>query len=314
MKIMSFDDFSDRAGKEIRDWLPDLYKDAEVEMQTVERLRGAYTGMTVVPGEQMIAPIINLQEFYDLYLKDPDWEKVIRSMADMVTRFSRLPDMGWLSHYEQVKGSLFLKLCSIEGNEQLLEDMPHWRYADLALTMHIRTKYFDNELYSVAVTRDMAEEFGVTEEDMLKDAFDSAQEMFPVHFEAMEHVLKGGYVYNPGSQEPCVSPAGSGMLLLTNQYMLNGASALFYPGVLKEAAVLLDGSYYILPSSIHELILLPEEFVEDYRDVERTVRRINRMQVAPEDWLSDHVYHYDNASALFERADVYEQRKALRNR
>lgn len=314
MEILSFDAFSDRVQKEIRDWLPDLYKDAEVNVQTVERLRGAYTGITVVPGEQMIAPIINLQEFYNIYLSDADWEKVMRSMADLVTRFSRLPDVEWLSHYEQVKDSLFLKLCSIEGNEQLLEEMPHWRFADLALTMHIRTKYYDNELYSVAVTRDMAEEYGMTETDLLKDAFVSAQEMFPVHFEAMEHVLEGGYAYNPADPKPQPTPAGSGMLLLTNQYMLNGASALFYPGILKEAAVLMEGSYYILPSSIHELILLPEKFVEDYRDVERTVRRINRMQVAPEDWLSDHVYHYDDRTALFERADVYEQRKALRDR
>lgn len=313
MEIMSFEDFSDRAQEEIRDWLPDLYKDAEVSVETVERLRGDYSGMTVVPGGRLMAPIINLQEFYNLYVGDPDWEKVMHSMADLVTRFSRLPDVEWLSHYELVKDSLFLKLCSIEGNEQLLEHMPHWRYADLALTMHIRSKYFDNELYSVALTRDMAEDYGISEAELLKDAFASAQEMFPVRFEAMENVLAEGH-HDSGRQARREASAGSGMLLLTNQYMLNGASALFYPGILKEAAVLMEGSYYILPSSIHELILLPEKYVADYHDVERTVRRINRTQVAPEDWLSDHVYHYDNVSALFERADVYEQRKALRER
>ena len=94
--------------------------------------------------------------------------------------------------------------------------------------------------------------------------------------------------------------------------MINGAAALFYPGIMKQAAALMEGSYYILPSSVHEVILLPEECAPDFRELEKMVRQINRSQVLPEDRLSDHVYHYDHARDLFERADTFARRKATR--
>ena len=85
-----------------------------------------------------------------------------------------------------------------------------------------------------------------------------------------------------------------------------------YPGFLQEAAEKLGGDYYILPSSVHEVLFLPQKGGEDYRELEMTVREINDTQVAPQDRLSDKVYHYDSRDRVFELAEQYEKRMEAR--
>ena len=83
---------------------------------------------------------------------------------------------------------------------------------------------------------------------------------------------------------------GSTMLVLTNNVQLNGAAALFYPGVMDQAAERLGGDFIVLPSSTHEVIMIPADGMTDFRSLEQMVKDINRSQVAPEERLSDHVY------------------------
>ena len=66
-------------------------------------------------------------------------------------------------------------------------------------------------------------------------------------------------------------------------------------------------SYFMLPSSIHEVIAVPAGD-KDYRDLESMVKQINMMQVAKEEQLSDHVYHYDAKEKVFELASKHDER------
>ena len=75
-----------------------------------------------------------------------------------------------------------------------------------------------------------------------------------------------------------------------------GASAFFAPKLLKKAAVLADGSYYILPSSISELIVVPERIAPSAEELGSIVRDVNQCTVKRKEQLSDHVYHYDAAT------------------
>ncbi len=336
MGKMTMEAFSNRVINEIRDWLPEEYRDAEIEIHDVRKPGGGYTGITVAPEKTDALPIINLDEFHKLYLSGQAWSSLMRCMAGIVKMRTTLPDPGWFSRYDNVKESLFLKLCNADANREILEEMPHRIAADLALTCHIRMESFKDGLYSIPLTYDMTEEFCVSEDQLFADACQYSEKMFPPRFQTMENALlewlkpdrrkTAGHDSaaadsdpaaadsdsdNPGANRRLpISPIGSRMLLLSDELLLNGAAALFYPGIMEKAAEILKGGYYIIPSSVHELILVPEDCIEDYRRMEEIVRQINRMQVAPEEWLSDHVYHYDRAAGLFERADAYVQRTA----
>ena len=89
--------------------------------------------------------------------------------------------------------------------------------------------------------------------------------------------------------------------ILTNQDKLNGASVSAQEGVLEKVAELLGTNYYVLPSSIHELLILPDNGSMQLSELEAMVREVNATQVAPEDRLSDKVQYYDREAKLLQR-------------
>jgi hypothetical protein len=92
--------------------------------------------------------------------------------------------------------------------------------------------------------------------------------------------------------EPLVPEEVGGMYVLTNASGSLGAAALFYPDVKEKAAELLGGDYYILPSSVHEVILVPDSADIKAADLCDMVKQANRTVVDEKDILSDNVYHY----------------------
>lgn len=99
------------------------------------------------------------------------------------------------------------------------------------------------------------------------------------------------------------------MFIITNQQTLDGASAIFYPEVMDQIGEGFQGNFFILPSSIHETIVVPDNGEFDYRVLQDMVQTINASEVSPEERLSDHVYHYDVKDRVFERADKFEERQ-----
>ena len=97
--------------------------------------------------------------------------------------------------------------------------------------------------------------------------------------------------------------------MASNQERIHGAGVIAYPDFMEEAAKRLGGDFYVLPSSIHEVLLVPDTPDVSAVELQKMVQSVNMEQVAPEERLSDHVYHYDSKEKLFERTDKYESRK-----
>ena len=114
----------------------------------------------------------------------------------------------------------------------------------------------------------------------------------------------GGIIAGDGSG------ADGELFLATNSDALYGASVIAIPGFLDQAAEKLGGSFYILPSSVHEVLLLKNDQAMEVQDLENMVQEINESIVSREEQLSDRVYHYDAKEKVFELASDYEQRIA----
>ncbi len=82
------------------------------------------------------------------------------------------------------------------------------------------------------------------------------------------------------------------MYVLTNRQKLYGAACMLYPGVLKEFGRQLGQDFYILPSSVHEVILVPGETGAEHGALQKIVKEINQTQVAEDEVLADSVYYY----------------------
>lgn len=83
--------------------------------------------------------------------------------------------------------------------------------------------------------------------------------------------------------------------VLTNEKGCYGAAAITNPIVLQQLKSYFKRSFYILPSSIHEVLLMPIDTIPDITpdELATLVQGINQSIVEEKDWLSDHVYLFD---------------------
>ena len=211
-------------------------------------------------------------------------------------------DLQGLSNYAAVKDRLTVKLTGRAGNEEILEKLPHHDMEDMAVIYKIRIYGDACKTALAAVTNTMLKQYGITAKQLHRDAVEAASAHQPYVIRTMAETLNElcGCTWK---QEDAVP-----MYVATNKERMNGASVLVYPDFMETAAERLRDSFYVLPSSIHEVILLPEKLGHDIQELQAMVRNINADIVAPEDRLSNSVYHYDRKEHLFELADKYKIR------
>ncbi len=242
----------------------------------------------------------------DLFNGSPDFSFISRMTADRkgVSEMANAypSEMSVLHDYSQVKKNLFIRLCNAEKNSTALKAVPHRQEADLAMTYHVRIDLPGEGMGSAMVTNEMLKNFGVSEAQLHEDAMQNSKEMLPAKFAPMATILFGV------PEEQAMAEGEIPMMVLTNEKQVYGASALFYPEQFENMEEKLGGSYFVLPSSVHEIIAVPDDGSLEAKDLEEMVTEINASQVEPRDQLSDHVYHFDARERKFELAADYETR------
>jgi len=81
--------------------------------------------------------------------------------------------------------------------------------------------------------------------------------------------------------------------VLSNEQGINGASLMLYKSILEDIAGKIGGNYYVLPSSVHELLFIPESADVCPKFLKETVREVNESAVSDEDFLSDEIYYFE---------------------
>ena len=245
--------------------------------------------------------------------------------TDYVAVKHGFPKPDQLMDYEQVKDALFLRVMNRENNEAKIAGMPHRTEGDIALTYHIRVDVGDARgVSSTPVTNELLSRYGITEEQLHEDAMQSAPEVFPVQFMSMASLMRNmmrddmlAQGLDPEDVENFIESypddPNNSLMVLTNSERVNGASALFYPDQMEAIAEEMNGNFFVLPSSIHEVIILPDDGSMSYQELENMVSGINAAEVRPEEQLSDRVYRYDAVERVFELAESHEQRMAARD-
>ncbi len=185
--------------------------------------------------------------------------------------------------YREARERLVYRLIQTRRNERLLQQIPHVPYLDLSIVFELYWKQ-EGQHCSCLVYNSHLEQWGVTPEEVERQARENTPIRLPAVFDSLEQMLlpmMGGL-----RQEP------SGLSVLSNREGFHGAAAILYPGELKRAADQLQNDLVVLPSSIHEVLLLPDDPGQDYEMLTRLVQEINRNEVEQEEWLSDHPYRY----------------------
>ena len=146
---------------------------------------------------------------------------------------------------------------------------------------------------TMRVTKTLLPHWNVSEAEVLKAARQNTESLCPGKIMNMLGVISG--MLEPSEKElfPDAEKIPQDMYVLTNANKINGATVMMYDSFLQRLHQKI-GTFILLPSSIHEVILLlDDEYVQSSEELREMVRETNRMVVDQEEVLSDHIYHYD---------------------
>ena len=320
---MNFEEFINTIKDTIKDYLPEDYRDAEVNILENRKLNTNYTGLTVTREGDTLAPTINLNNLFDSYSKHPEHSitAVMQEVASVIQHTPETFDIGRIMDYDRVKKNLFMRLSAAEKNADVLEHAPHIRKEDLAITFHIMLDQSDKGTATTMINDNMMEAYGIDLDQLYQDALLNSPVICPAQIENMGEALSRMMIEDMKSagappeviqemeKDLKESNKDNPMTIITNDRLVDGASAIFYPGVMDLVGERMQGDYFILPSSVHETLVVPDDGRVSLQELTDMVKEVNMTQVNPEDQLTDQVYHYDIADHVFEKAETFAERK-----
>lgn len=182
-----------------------------------------------------------------------------------------------------------LRMVNINKNKHYLENTPIRMLNDeLALYVVGELPCDAEAIMSFRVTNDYLKNIGITEEDMFERAFNNLKEE---EFEIVDMFTVLGQLCGVPEMIDAKTDKYNPMFVASNKLRTLGAVILARNDILEEFAKEY-GDFYILPSSLHELLFIPKDLVPEHADLKELVRSVNETTVKDEDFLSDTVYFY----------------------
>ena len=254
-------------------------------------------------GNFSVAPTIYLNPYYDAYEKgDTTFGTVIDEVIDTYERnkINRSIDMKFFLNYETVRSRIIFKLINTEKNRELLRDVPYIPFHDLSIVFQclVSEERFGNA--SILIHNVHLQLWKVNARELYECALENTPLLQGYELADMNTVLEEMKALGGIDDEEIEDMQQEvPMYVLSNKSRINGASCILYKDILKDFAMVVDKDLYVLPSSIHEVILLPSDGTQESVQLKEMVREINQSQVEKEEVLSDSVYYYRRSDDSF---------------
>lgn len=256
-----------------------------------------FQGLLIMEKNSNAGPTIYLDTFWDCYLEGMPLVQIVDSIIQIYRQNQPeiQVDMDFFQDFNKVKDRIAYKLIHAEKNKLLLEQIPYVPLLDLAICFYY--VYFSQELGNgiILIHNSHMKMWNTNTTELMRLAERNTRKLLGEELIAMEQLVKGW-----SSQcEPANLNAQQNvsqempLYILSNHKQLYGAACILYQGLLSEIAQKWNADLLILPSSVHEVILLPDDGKEDIETLREMVCEVNSTEVGPEEILSNQVYHYD---------------------
>ena len=272
---MNYEKFKEQFEKNFQSYLPAVYAEWVLEISEMPKVNGYREAVTLRPKEGSgCTPVLYLDELYDYYCSCKDFTAVGRKAASIfVLGIDHVSRLKPAQAGDIPKESVIFTLVPGTENARLLDDAPHRMTMDLALLYRLCIDTEDGGFDSAIITHDMAEEMGLSEEELYQLAVENTPKILPLE------------IHEP---ETCFS-------VITNEKRCLGAAAMMYPGVLDKLAKDMASDLYILPASIHEIFVVPD-VGQSVETMNKIVEDANQYMGRKDEFLSSHVYYYQRDS------------------
>ncbi len=283
------------------------------------------TGIVAKRTGQIVSPTIYIDGFYKDNLTEKEVKKISNVLYDefQAAEFEDKLDLSGFTDFFRAKENLAFKLISAEKNKELLEHIPHKLFHNLAVVFYYtvwEAPFFGKA--TILVRNQHMKMWGIDMAELDHTAFSNTPKLFPGIIESMEDVMREIFeeslkkdisqikiekgertdLFNEkwvkdiaGQMMSDFNEKRVPMFVLTNRQKLYGAACLLYPEILKVFAEKVGQDFYVLPSSVHEIILVPAGVDASKEALYGIVTDINRTYVAEDEALADSVYYYNRS-------------------
>ena len=284
----------------------------KVTVQEVNKNNGlVLTGITILEKGCNIAPTIYLNQAFEQYQDGRTMESVCKEIICVYEEHKVHSDfdVSYVTDFSKVQNRICYKLVNAEKNAALLMDAPHVRIEDLAVIFYILVSSDAEGTGTITVRNNMLSFWNVDTDMLYELALANTQRMFRGTVQSMANVMID--ILSKQMDEEAASEFFDMMVnvddvvpmyVCSNTMKLNGAGTILYSGLLQEFADRVGSDVFILPSSIHETLLIPVNTDMDVEYLRDMVKTVNRTEVAPDEVLSDNVYYYNRLTDRVELA------------
>jgi hypothetical protein len=312
---MEYEKFKEQFVEDLKERLEAGGEKFSVNLNAVQKMNQNYEAVTVKPEDAIIGVNLNMTEIYERYDRGMSYDTLVSEVAEKADRaLHDRPDFNLeaLQDYDQMKEKLSMEVVSAERNADLLKKVPHKDMEDMAVVYRFVLDSDSEGRGSILVTNQLMDNYGITAEQLHADALQYAPVMRPAVIQTMAETLLE--MMGPEAKDMIPVLPDDPLFVATVPDKIQGAGVLAYQDFMEQAAERVGGDFFILPSSIHEILLVRDDGTFDINHLEDMVKQVNETEVAPEDLLTDSVYHYDSKEKIFELAEKYEERTASRKR
>lgn len=288
------------------DKLPEDVDDCEVSIQHVIKNNGIILdAVSIYQNGEQISPNIYLKPYYDSYQMGKPLDFILAEIICQYRKEREETNIKYidLDVYDRVKDKLILRIVNYDRNREMLKECPHKRFLDLAIvfryivsddmlgiaSIQITDREFSgwdiglDELYNIALFNTM-QNYPWQMDPLTKIVFDCFEDRLGESlsadiYEDIKHMKN--------------EMTGVNLFILSNNQKVFGAACILYDNVIRNFARVQDSNIYIMPSSVHEVMLIPEDDNTDPEFLHELLSDANRTSVGLIDLLSDNLYYYD---------------------
>ena len=263
-------------------------------------------GIVITGKESNVSPAIYIDELYEEYEAGRAFGYIVYDILCVYKKNAREinMDMEFFTQFPRAKSRILYKLIHRESNQELLCEIPYVEWQDLAIVFYYA---FEDECFgkaTILIKNSHMAMWGIDVPALYETARTNMlrirpEEMLPIG-QLIREFMEQKHCHN-GRENDIGLPEGidtamersTMMYVLSNRDRVFGASALLYSNSMKQLAGKLDKNLIILPSSVHEVILVPDDGMTEKEFYKEMVREVNDTQVDPEERLSYNIYYYD---------------------
>lgn len=314
---MTYFEFLEEVREKFLDYMPGEYRNATVMIQKSKKVNQEKDGL-IVRGEgesfrNNILPTIYVNDMYENYLAIGDFSEVMEQAAEVMVNASKNVPFDIRESamdIDRIKSNLIVCLVNTEQNKEMLKEVPHREFNDLSVIYRWIVNIHEDGVASAIINNYNVQMLSMTEPELYEKAMENTREKFPMKIRDIEGLISemifddidmmvddmdefGREMLQQGMADIINDRYGSDMYVFTNGPGMFGANALLFEEQLYDFSQKFGGDFYIIPSSIHDLIAISPKMCtpEMLADM---VYEVNRDQVDISERLSNEVYFYDS--------------------